>query len=97
MYSLITGVGGGLETVVEEVRKVLNGRKLGYIFDAISEKQSHHNFAKLLDPWAGKVSFVLIGHREDIPDGIEHSTIMAGSLWKELAPLGVGEIGNWHW
>ena len=79
---------GGPEAVVEEIQKFLNGKKLEYVFDAISEKQSHHNFARLLDPNTGKVSFVLGGHREDIPDGIEQTTTMAGSLWKELTPLG---------
>lgn len=78
---------GGPDAVVEEIRKVLNGRKLEYVFDAISENNSHHNFFKLLDPETGRVSFVLGGHREDIPDGIEQSTTMAGSLWKELTPL----------
>lgn len=78
----------GSDAVVEGIRKALNRRKLEYAFDAISENQSHHNFVKLLDSNTGKVSFVLGGHREDIPDGIQQSTTMAGSLWKELRPLG---------
>jgi NADPH2:quinone reductase len=78
----------GPESVLREVREVLGGRKLEFVFDAISEKGSQDNYCPAVDPDHGKVTFVLGGHREDIPPGIEQSTTMAGSLWKELTPLG---------
>jgi NADPH:quinone reductase len=78
----------GADAVVEKIGKVLDGRKLEYAFDAISENGSHHNFILAMDPNNGQVPFVLGGHREDIPKGIEQSTTMAGSLWKELKARG---------
>ncbi|CZR64152.1 related to NADPH:quinone reductase and related Zn-dependent oxidoreductases [Phialocephala subalpina] len=78
----------GPEKVVEEVKKVLGGRKLEFVFDGISEKASHENYWRAMDLETGRVTFVLGGHREDIPEGIEQSTTMVGSLWKELQPLG---------
>jgi NADPH2:quinone reductase len=78
----------GPENVLRELRQALGGRELEYVFDAISEKGSQDNYWPAMHPKNGKVTFVLGGHREDIPPGIEQSTTMAGSLWKELTPLG---------
>ncbi|KFZ11404.1 hypothetical protein V501_04784 [Pseudogymnoascus sp. VKM F-4519 (FW-2642)] len=78
----------GPDEVSKQIEKALGGRKLKFVFDAISEKQSHHNFAKLLDPATAKVTFVLGGHRDDILDGVQQSTTMVGSLWKVLNPIG---------
>ncbi|KAF4636979.1 hypothetical protein G7Y89_g1118 [Cudoniella acicularis] len=78
----------GPEKVVSEIRRVLGGRKLLFAFDAISEKGSHDNYWPALDQEGGRLTWVLGGHRDDIPEGIEQSTTMAGSMWKELTPLG---------
>ena len=78
----------GPENVLRELRQALRGQELEYVFDAISEKGSQDNYWPAMDPEKGKVTFVLGGHREDIPLGIEQSTTMAESLWKELTPLG---------
>ncbi|KIM96694.1 hypothetical protein OIDMADRAFT_148006 [Oidiodendron maius Zn] len=78
----------GQENVASQIEEALGGRKLQFVFDAISEKGSHYNFAKLLDPAMAKVTFVLGGYRHDIPDGVQQSTTMAGSLWKGLKPIG---------
>lgn len=79
---------GGAEEVVSEIERVLEGRKLEYAFDAISENGSHLYFLPAMDKQSGNVTFVLGGHRDDIPEGIEQSTTMAGSLWKTLTPRG---------
>jgi NADPH:quinone reductase len=78
----------GPENVLRNLRQVLSGRELAYVFDAISERGSHENYWPVMDPEKGKVTFVLGGHREDIPPGIEQSTTMARSLWKESTPFG---------
>ena len=78
----------GPENVLRELRKALGRQELEFVFDAISEKGSQDNYWPAMDPENGKVTFVLGGHRRDIPEGIEQSTTMAGSLWKELIPLG---------
>ncbi|KAH6671972.1 hypothetical protein B0J14DRAFT_564565 [Halenospora varia] len=77
----------GAEKTVKEIESQLGGKKLIYAFDVISEKGSQNFFWPAMDLNAGQVSFVLWGYREDIPKGIEQSTTMAGSLWKELMPL----------
>jgi len=90
----------GPENVLRELRKALGGQELEYVFDAISEKGSQDNYWPAMDPEHGKVTFVLGRHRDDIPPGIERSTTMAGSLWKELTPqrernrLGMGVGGR---
>ncbi|KAE9370700.1 GroES-like protein [Stipitochalara longipes BDJ] len=78
----------GPENVLRKLRQALAGQELEYVFDSISEKGSQDNYWPAMDPENGKVTFVLGGHREDIPQGIEQSTTMAGSLWKELTPVG---------
>jgi NADPH2:quinone reductase len=78
----------GPENVLREIKQALGTRELEFVFDAVSEKGSQNNYWPAMDPEHGKVTFVLGGHREDIPPGIEQSTTMAGSLWKELKPLG---------
>ncbi|KUJ07413.1 GroES-like protein [Mollisia scopiformis] len=78
----------GPEKVLEEVKNTLGGKKLKYVFDAISENGSHENYWRAMDVQEGSVTFVLGGHREDILESIHQSTTMAGSLWKELQPLG---------
>jgi NADPH2:quinone reductase len=61
----------GVESVLRGVREALGGKELEFVFDAISEKGSHDNYWPAMDPDHGKVTFVLGGHREDIPAGIE--------------------------
>jgi NADPH2:quinone reductase len=78
----------GPEKTLAEVKKVLDGERLEYVFDAISEKGSHDFYWRAINPENGRVTFVLGGHRADIPKGIQQSTTMAGSLWKALQPLG---------
>jgi NADPH:quinone reductase len=78
----------GPENVLREIKQALGPRELEFVFDAISEKGSQNNYWPAMDLEHGKVTFLLGGHRADIPPGIEQSTTMAGSLWKELTPLG---------
>jgi len=78
----------GPDKVSEDIQKFLGTAKLRYVFDAISEKDSHENYWRSIDQERGRVTWVLGGHRAEIPEGIEQTTTMAGSLWKELTPLG---------
>jgi len=49
----------GDEAVVQGIRDALNGRKLQYAYDAVSEKGSVQNIAKVVDTHTGKATFVL--------------------------------------
>jgi NADPH:quinone reductase-like Zn-dependent oxidoreductase len=90
----------GPEEVEREIKKALRGRKLNFVFDAISEQHSHRTFANILDPATANVTFVLGGYRDDIPAGVQQSTTMVGSFWRGLTPvserdkLGLGAGGK---
>ncbi len=55
-----------------------------YAFDATSEHGSFINISHVMAP-GGKLSLVLPELRKEIPEHIEQSTTMAGSLWKVLS------------
>lgn len=74
----------GSEAVVQGIKDALKGRKLHYAFDATTEHGSWNNLCKVLAK-GGKLCLVLPGVAHDIPDHIQQSTAMAGSLWKVLA------------
>lgn len=85
----------GDEAVVEGIKSALKGQKLCYAFDAVSEKGSYLNVAKVLEPSAGKITLALPGHAHELPDCFDVSAIMAGSLWKKLKGRHEGEqLGN---
>ena len=73
----------GDEHVVSEMRRLTQGN-LKHAFDAVSEKGSFENLSAVLAQH-GKLSLVLAFARDDIPDHIEQSVTMAGSLWRDLS------------
>ncbi|KAF2153213.1 GroES-like protein [Myriangium duriaei CBS 260.36] len=85
----------GDEAVVEGIKAALKGKPLLYAFDAVSEKGSYLNIAKVLEPDRGRITLALPGHAQDLPEHFETSHIMAGSLWKKLEGRHEGEtLGN---
>lgn len=76
----------GNEGLVQNIRRALNGRKLEYAFDAVSENRSYLDICQVLDHNSGRISLVLPQFLHDIPPGIEQSNTMAGSLWTALRP-----------
>ena len=74
----------GDDALVREMKGFLQERNLMHAFDAVSEKGSFINLSRVLSQ-NGKLNLVLPYLREDIPDHIEQSTTMAGSLWRDLS------------
>lgn len=70
----------GDAAVVEGIKKALNGAKLLYAYDAVSEKGSYQNLSKVLDK-GSKITLVLPGKDyDDIPDHIERAITSVGSV-----------------
>ncbi|KAK9416345.1 putative Chaperonin 10-like protein [Seiridium unicorne] len=69
----------GDEAVVEGIRKALNGAKLFHAFDAVSEKGSYQNLGKVLEK-GSKLTLVLPGNYDDLPDGIETTFTNVGCV-----------------
>lgn len=68
------------------IRKALNGKKLQYTFDAVSENGSLENVAKVLDPH-GRMVVVLPGKRYDeIPSTVQLSCTQVGKVHNEAYP-----------
>ncbi|KAK4691924.1 hypothetical protein P7C71_g5180, partial [Lecanoromycetidae sp. Uapishka_2] len=84
----------GDDFLVSELQRHLEGKELRHAFDAISEKGSSVHLSQVLAR-NGKLNLVLPHLREDIPDHLEQSTTMAGSLWKDLSQGKVrGSVAN---
>ena len=67
----------GDDSVVTDIKSALNGQKLHYTLDAVSEKGSYVNASKAMD--GGKITLVLPGKDySDIPAGIEKSLTTVG-------------------
>ncbi|KAK4539409.1 hypothetical protein LTR36_010972 [Oleoguttula mirabilis] len=63
--------------------------KLLHAFDAVSEKGSYQTICRVLDPAAGKITFVLPGKKyEEVPAGVETSTTRVGDVHGELRDFG---------
>lgn len=84
----------GDDAVVAGVKQALNGQKLEYAFDAVSEKGSYTNICGALDPSTGSITLVLPPPAgwdqpfEEIPKGVKQSTTNVGSVHKDLKDLG---------
>ena len=77
------------------IREAAGGRKIECAFDAVSEKGSFLNCAEVLDQQTGRLTLVLPQRVDGIPEGIEQSNTMAGSLWTEGFDRkgGLGKLG----
>ncbi|CAI6334697.1 unnamed protein product [Periconia digitata] len=72
----------GDDAVVQGVKDALNGRKLEYAFDAVSEHGSYTNIVKVLDPH-GHITLVLPGKKyEGIPETVHLSITNVGESHK---------------
>ncbi|KAK5731709.1 hypothetical protein LTR17_011180 [Elasticomyces elasticus] len=76
----------GDDAVVQGIKDALKGEKLQYAYDAVSEKNSPENIAKVLDPASGKATFVLppkgnwAGKHDCYEESVHQSTTMVGSV-----------------
>lgn len=85
----------GDQAVADGIKKALNGQKLEYAFDAVSEKGSYVNICNAgLDPKTGSITLVLPPPTgwdqpfEEIPAGVKQSTTNVGSVHKDWKDLG---------
>jgi NADPH2:quinone reductase len=83
----------GNEAVVEGLQQALgNGEKLGYAFDAVSDKGSYQNLIKVLDPFIGRIALVLARkHYEGIPLDFAKFFTQVGRVHSEHYPGIKGE------
>jgi len=78
----------GDDAVVEGIKKALDGKKLLHAFDAVSEKGSVENLAKIVDP-QGAITFVLPGREyPGFPDSVSKSTTTVGDVHGPLKDFG---------
>lgn len=78
----------GDDAVVKGLKDALQGQKLLHAFDAVSEKGSVENIAKVLDP-SGAVTFVLPGKEyKGYPESVDLSTTNVGDVHSSLKDFG---------
>lgn len=69
----------GDDAVVKGLKEALEGEKLYYAFDAVSEHSSYQNISKVLEP-DGHITLVLPGKKyEEIPSSVDKSTTSVGT------------------
>ncbi|KAI8656387.1 PKS-ER domain-containing protein [Fusarium sp. Ph1] len=79
----------GHEAVAEEMRASLNGAKLEYAFDAISEDGSYQTICKVLDHHTGKITNIVPAQSySDIPKTIQKSVTTVASIHEDLKDFG---------
>lgn len=84
----------GDDDVAQGIKDALNGQKLEYAYDAVSEKNSYVNISKVLDKDTGKITLVLPpkggwdAKYEEIPSGVKQSTTNVGGVHNDLKDLG---------
>jgi NADPH:quinone reductase-like Zn-dependent oxidoreductase len=70
----------GDDATVQGLKDALQGQKLEYAFDAVSEKGSYQNIGKVLDPSSGRITFVLPNKKYELPEGIEKTITRVGDV-----------------
>jgi NADPH:quinone reductase-like Zn-dependent oxidoreductase len=82
----------GDEAVVAGLVEALKGQAIGHALDAVSEGSSIANIGEVFrragDGGKGKATFVLGGEKEGLPEGVEKSITMVGSVHKEAKDFG---------
>ncbi|QDS69940.1 hypothetical protein FKW77_001965 [Venturia effusa] len=74
----------GTDKVVAELKKHLNGRKLRFAFDAVSEHGSYQALSSILDVDEGRITLVLPGKEyPEIPPSIDKTITSVGSVHKD--------------
>lgn len=71
----------GNEALVLEMKQALQGAKLEYAFDAVSERDSYGNICKVLEP-DGKITFVIsrTNYGKYVPAGIRWNVTRVGDV-----------------
>lgn len=78
----------GDEAVVKGIKDALQGAKLRYAFDAVSEKGSYQNICQVLEA-DGNITLVLPGKDySEIPKSVKQSSTMVGAVHQDLKDFG---------
>ncbi|KAM0248329.1 hypothetical protein ACHAP5_003499 [Fusarium lateritium] len=79
----------GREAVTEEISASLNGEKLEFAFDAVSEMGSYQTICDVLDHQAGKITLIIPAQSySDIPKTIQKSVTTVASVHEDLKDFG---------
>ncbi|KAJ4266110.1 fusarubin cluster-oxidoreductase [Fusarium torreyae] len=79
----------GRQTVVKEIKASLNGAKLEYAFDAVSEMGSYQTICEALDHQTGKITLIVPAQSySDIPKTIQKSVTTVASIHEDLKDFG---------
>ncbi|EMC98990.1 hypothetical protein BAUCODRAFT_386992 [Baudoinia panamericana UAMH 10762] len=85
----------GDEAIVQGIKDALNGKKLEYAYDAVSEKGSVQNLGRVLDAQSGTVTCVLPPPGGDwsakwpgVPESIGQTSTNVGDVHKSVKDLG---------
>ena len=78
----------GNEALVQGIKDALNGQKLHYAYDAISEHGSYDNVSKVLEP-DGHMALVLPGVAEKVkPETIDTYSVFVGKVHTDVRDFG---------
>lgn len=81
----------GDEAVIAGLAEALKGQSIGHALDAVSEGSSITNIGEVFrraGGGKGKATFVLHGEKEGLPEGVEQSITMVGSVHQESKDFG---------
>ncbi|KAG7293910.1 hypothetical protein NEMBOFW57_003970 [Staphylotrichum longicolle] len=81
----------GDEAVIAGLVEALRGQSIGHALDAVSEGSSITNIGEVFrraGAGKGKATFVLHGEKEGLPEGVEQSITMVGSVHQESKDFG---------
>ncbi|KAF5662739.1 fusarubin cluster-oxidoreductase [Fusarium heterosporum] len=79
----------GRDAVTRDIRNSLNGAKLEYAFDAVSEMGSYQTICDVLDHHTGKITLIIPAQSySDIPKTIQKSVTTVASIHEDLKDFG---------
>lgn len=79
----------GSDAVARGIKSSLNGLKLEYAFDAVSEQGSYQTICQALDHKTGKITLIVpAASYSEIPKTIEKSVMKVASIHDELKDFG---------
>ncbi|KAF4990517.1 hypothetical protein FGRMN_8417 [Fusarium graminum] len=79
----------GRDAVAKDIRTFLNGAKLEYAFDAVSEMGSYQTICDVLDHQTGKITLIIPAQSySDIPRTIQKSVTTVASIHEDLKDFG---------